>query len=154
MKVFFSSCHLSQSQLSNNISSNVNVLCQLLCRQINDSKNETNDEEKSDIIEITYVNCGVDMLCCDRAEYAEILVRGDEPFDHVGDIDICCKKCDKQKRRGSFKLLEALLLHVTPIVSQVAAFTRLLHPSSTLIVWRDMYICVGHLISLLVCVCC
>ncbi len=132
----------------------MSLLCQLLCCHICDSKDETNDDEKSQRMETRYVNCGVDMLHHDWGLYAEILVLANELFDHDGDIDISCKICDKQKRRGAFELLEALLLHVTPIVSQVAAFTRLLHPSSTLIVWRDMYICVGHLRSLLVCVCC
>ncbi len=71
------------------------------------------------------------MLHRDWGQHAEILVQGDEPFGHVGeDIDIRREKYgNKQKRLGAFELREALLLHVTPVASQVIAFTRLLHPA-------------------------
>ncbi len=101
-----------------------------MCSQIYDSKDKTNDEEKSQRMKKRYVNCGVVMLCCDWAQYAEIWVSVDEPFDHDRDIDICWEKCGKLKRHGAFEFSEALLLHVTAVAFQVMAFTRLLRPAA------------------------
>jgi hypothetical protein len=139
VKLNYPSGHLSQLS---KISNNMNLLWQLMCRQIYNSKDETNDDEKSQRDETRYVNCGVGILCHDCGQYNEILARGDQPFQNVGDIDICWEKFGKQKRRGAFESREALLLEY-----QAIAFTRLLYPSTTLIVWCDMYICVGHLRS-------
>ncbi len=116
MKINYPSGQLSQLS---KISSNIDEISKLLCCQI------YNDEEKSQRMKKRYVNCGVVMLCCDWTQYADIWV----PFDHDGHIDICWKKCGKQKRHGAFEFSEALLLHITPVISQVMAFTRLLHPA-------------------------
>lgn len=87
------------------------------------SKDEQNCDEKS-----RRDKCGVRMLCRHSQQYSEILIRGD-------DINISPEKCGQQKRRGALELCEALVLHETTVISQVIAlFTRLLYPSSTLIV--------------------